>query len=342
METNGTNGTAVERAKDRVAGIVKQGKFAGAKSEDIVTVLSRFETQIAQALPKAAKDLSAQRIIQIAATIISGNEKLKECDMGSVIGAVMQAAILGLNPMPTLAEVYFVPFHQSVKVNGKWQKKDKPDCQMQIGYKGFVNIYHRGRFIGSVTCGAVAKGDDFDYALGTSQFLRHIPTHDVEPNGSNLRHAWALARYNNGHEVFVVLTKAQIERLRRRSPMAQYDPEKLSGGWEKDYAAMAMAKALKQLKRTIPTDASIDAAFATDEAVLRPDTFRNDQSGEIDFSKLERADDTLAAIEEASVVENVPVNESAPSENDAKQSARKPSEVRTGPNGEALFEEVEV
>lgn len=343
-DTNGTTTalTAADRVKERTSAIVRSGSLKEAKSSDIVAILSQFEGQIAQALPKAAQDLSAQRIIQIAATIIGGNDKLKECSPSSVVGAVMQAAILGLNPMPSMAECYFVPFQMSDKVNGKWVKRAAPDCQMQIGYKGFVNIYHRGRIIGSVTCGAVAQGDEFSYKLGTGQFLNHVPLEDVAPNGSNLTHSWALARYNNGHEVFVVLTKKRIEELRKRSPMAQFAPEKLSGGWEKDYAAMAMAKVLKQLKRTIPTDSSIDAALATDERVVRVEDFRPTMRGELDLAKIETANEVLAEIEVGNATASGDEVHASHTEAHAAvhelPTDKKPSEVRENPDGSIAFD----
>ncbi len=232
--------------------------FRNANTENIVGTLLRYEEQISNALPKAAGDLNARRIIQIAATIIARDEKLRACDAGSVIAAVMQLAILGLNPTPQLAEGYLIPY-------GK-------DCTIQIGYRGWIAQYHRSRIVKNVTAGVVRSGDTFEYELGLEPRLRHVPITDIaDGGGSNVTHVYAVVHLVNGGSSFVVLTKKQIDQLKARGAAGP--------AWKRDYESMAMAKALKQLRRFIPSDSSIDAAYASDEHVFTADALSDDGNG---------------------------------------------------------------
>lgn len=226
-----------------------------AKQSDLVDVFSLYRTSIEQSLPKAAKDLNAQRIIQIAATVMGSSEGLMTVaskNPGSAVAAVMQAAILGFNPIPQLAECYFVP--RGGKIN------------FEIGYKGWVSLYHRCTVVRDVSAYVVCDGDEFEYEYGADPVLRHKTKAVPAPDGRNVTHAYAIVNYINGGRLFTVLTKSEIELLAGRG-----------GGkgpsWKSDYEAMAQAKALKKLKRFVPTDSSIAAAMATDEQALSLDGF---------------------------------------------------------------------
>jgi recombination protein RecT len=259
---------AANAAQSAVTGaLTKAGDdktFRGKKSTDISEALSVYKAQIAQALPRANPDLTATRIIQIASTIVARDPKLLACDKGSIVAAVMQASILGLNPTPSLAECYFIPYGGV--------------CTFQIGYRGFVTQYHRCKLVKEVYAYPVLDTDVFSYKLGLEPSVTHEPGPDsAAANGSNLTHVYAVAHYHNGGKAFVVLTKADVERLRRRGGNGP--------SWTTDYAAMAMAKALKQLKRYIPADGALDV-LESDEKVLRLEHFRTDGQG-VDAAKLE-------------------------------------------------------
>lgn len=223
-------------------------------SAELSGVLSRYEDQIAQALPVSNNDLNAKRIIQITATVITQNPKLRVCDTGSVIAAVMQAAILGLNPLPSLAECYFIPY-------GK-------DCTFQVGYKGWVNLYYRSKLVQEIYAHVVRKGDEFEYELGLEKKLRHVVKSDT---GDDVTHVYAVVKFKGGGHGFVVLTRKEIDKLKARG----------AGGpaWKTDFEPMCQAKALKQLKRFIPSDGSIDAALASDERIIPLEAFNSDRTG---------------------------------------------------------------
>ena len=267
--TTKTNNSIVSEA---MAKSTKKGTLAGLKHVDISTVLNGMKQQISQALPK---HLSADRLIQMATSLIAKNPKIAECSAQSVIGAVMQASILGFKPVEALGECYFVPYGGSV--------------QFQIGYKGFIKLAQQSGQIKNIFAEVVREGDVFEYELGLYPRLVHKPNLDSE---GAFKFVYAVAHLQNGGYNFVVLTKNQIEKLRLRNPMTRNNP-KPSGAWATDYEAMSKAKAIKQLIKYLPLSDTIISAEKSDEATITDKAFTNNNSG-IDLDSLEYAEEIVS------------------------------------------------
>lgn len=282
MKENETsqNGVAVAEQKtvDALQKATKQGTMAGLKSRDISEVLNRMRTQIAQALPK---HLTPERMIQMAATLIARNPKIAECSAQSLMGAVMQASILGFEPVDTLGHCYFVPYGGQI--------------QFQIGYKGWISLARKSGEVKMLYAEVVRKGDEFEFEFGLEPKLKHVPNPEAESN--DVTHVYAVAHYKDGGYNFIVLNKKQVEKLRLRSPMQKADP---SGAWKTDYDAMAKAKAVKQLAKYMPLSIEVQKQILSDEAIINPKAFSNDRSGlkieEYDYA--DAVDVTNAEIQE--------------------------------------------
>jgi recombination protein RecT len=85
-------------------------------------------------------------------------------------------------------------------------------CTFVPGWKGLVDIANRsGR--ATVWTGAVFQGDDFDYALGDSPFVRHRPGDEDDP--AKMTHVYAIGRVNGSdHPVIEVWTIRKIWKHR--------------------------------------------------------------------------------------------------------------------------------
>lgn len=260
--------TMKSKVTEAMAKASKKGTLAGLKSNDVLTVLEGMKAQISMALPK---HLTPDRMLSIATTVISQNPKLAECTAGSLIGAVMQASILGFKPTPILGEVYFVPYNTKKVINNKevWVK----EVQVQIGYKGYISLARRSGELQTIHAYCVYSNDEFKYELGLNPVLEHKP---AENNRGNITHAYAVAHYKDGGYNFMVLTKAEIEGLRRRNKLQKDKP---SGAWETDYDAMACAKAIKQLSKYMPLSDEMQQAIITDEKTITEDAFTNNHEG---------------------------------------------------------------
>lgn len=253
----GASGNALQKA-------AKQNSLAGLKHREVNEVLSSMRLQIAQALPK---HLTADRMIQMATSIITKNPKIGECNLASLMGAVMQASLLGFKPIDSLGQCYFVPYGGSV--------------QFQIGYKGYIELARRSGQIKMIYAEVVKAGDEFSYKLGLNPELNHIP---AESRGE-MTHVYAVVHYKDGGYNFIVLPKSHVEKLRMASPMQKRG---VSGAWVEWYEEMAKAKAIKQLAKYMPLDIDTES-IATDETIIKPENF---QEGKLMIEEVEQVDYT--------------------------------------------------
>ena len=103
------------------------------KAADVRALLDRAKGQIAAALPSHIK---AEHMIRVAFTSILKTPALLECDQKTLIGAVIEAAQLGLEPDGITGHAYLVPYGKK--------------CQLIPGYKGLIRL---ARQSGEVTRG---------------------------------------------------------------------------------------------------------------------------------------------------------------------------------------------
>jgi recombination protein RecT len=143
----------------------------GAKS--FPQMLSAYKNHLALALPK---HMNADRMARIALTAFRQNPQLEKCSPASIFAAVIVGSQLGLEP-GVMGQAYLVPY--------------KDECQFIPGWQGYVDLVSRaGR--ASVWTGAVFEGDDFDYELGDSPFLKHRPC--GENDVAKLKFTYAIGR----------------------------------------------------------------------------------------------------------------------------------------------------
>ena len=281
----------------------KPGTMAGLKHTDVSTVLASMSAQVAQALPK---HLTPERVIQMASGLIAKNPAIAECTAPSLMGAVMQASVLGFPPVDSLGYCYFVPYNRNIAPRGtpaKWVK----EVQFQIGYKGFIELARRSGKIKMVYAEVVREGDEFEHSLGLNPVLEHKPSGQTS---GTITHAYGVAHYVDGGYNFIVLSRAEIEGLRQRSPMQKATP---SGPWATDYAAMAKSKAIKQLSKYMPLTLDYYDQQQTDGATMKPENFANNQTGTLqvetlDYANPEDVSETLYIDEKTGEI-LTPVNE---------------------------------
>lgn len=183
-----TASTSIER--------IAAGKKPESGTAKFSRYLDRLKPQLALALPK---HLNADRMARLALTQFSINPKLQECDAQSIAGALLTAAQLGLE-IGVNGQAFLVPY--------------KGKATLVPGWKGLVDLANRsGRC--TVWTGAVFAGDDFDYTLGDSPFVKHKPSGDDNPD--NLTHVYAIGRVRDSqHPVVDVWPMVKVWKHRDR------------------------------------------------------------------------------------------------------------------------------
>lgn len=214
----------------------------------VAKALQQIAPALASALPSHMK---AERMIRIALTALRKNPKLGQCDLKSFIGAVMQAAQLGLEPDGTLGEAYLIPYGR--------------ECQLQCGYKGLMKLARQSGQISTIVARAAHALDGFEFSFGLFEVLTHIPSRAAEPGA--LTHVYAIARMKDGGVQMDVMSVADVNKIRDGSQGYQnaqrYDKPT---PWETHYDEMAKKTVLRRLCKMLPASVELARAVALDEA----------------------------------------------------------------------------
>ncbi len=215
-----------------------------AKRSDFPALLEKFKGEIARALPK---HLNPDRMARIALTSFRRTPKLAQCDPRSVFAAVIQASQLGLEP-DMLGRSYLIPYKQ--------------ECQFVPGWKRLVELVNRAG-LASVWTGAVHQGDDFEYALGDSPYLKHRP--GPEDAEDKITHVYAIGRVKGSE--WPVIEVWPIDRVRKhRDRYNKVGTKHYSfDAWE----MYARKVPLLQVLKYMPASAELTTAIAMSHAAER-------------------------------------------------------------------------
>lgn len=203
-------------------------------------MLDRCKGQIAQALPT---HMTPDRMARVALTACQRTPQLLDCDVKSVIGAVMQASQLGLEPDGVLGHAYLVPY--------------KGQCQLIVGYRGLIDLTRRSGQVSTIYARIVYKGDDYDFAYGLEPTLRHVPS-DADDPGPMVA-VYAVCRLRDGGVQYEWMWKRQVDLIRKRSPAGN------GGPWVTDYEEMAKKTVLRRLCKMLPVSVELTKASNLDE-----------------------------------------------------------------------------
>lgn len=207
-------------------------------------LIARMRPELEKVLPR---EIGFERFARIVLTEIRRTPKLYDCDPHSLLGAMMLAAQLGLEPGP-LGHVYLIPFRQEVS--------------FVIGYRGMIDLAYRSGLLKKIETGTVRDGDEFKYRLGTRAFLDHVPL--GPPAEREATHYYAVAALKTGGNPFVVLAPEEVEKHRKRSRNAtgDYSP------WTTDYDAMARKTCIRVLAKVLPQSPQFAHGLEADDATI--------------------------------------------------------------------------
>lgn len=203
--------------------------------------LDKFKPQMALALPK---HLTPDRMARLALTAFSTSENLQKCAPQSIAASIMTAATLGLE-IGVDGQGFLVPYGRT--------------CTFVPGWKGLVDLVSRsGR--ATVWTGAVFQGDEFDYALGDTPFIRHRPGEENDPD--KITHVYSVGRVNGSqHPVIEVWTVGKVKKHR--------DKYNKQGGKHysfRDFEMYARKVPLLQVLKYMPKSIELSNAIALSNA----------------------------------------------------------------------------
>jgi recombination protein RecT len=205
-----------------------------------------------------------ERFASSVISIATGNPLLKRAEPLTIVGAAMQAAMMGLQVVPTLGQCYIIPYGNK--------------AQFQIGYLGMLQLCQRsGQFrkilAAVVHDGEYVSGDEFDedYVFDKSQrksdqVIGYMAKF-VLLNGFTKTAYWDIKRVQDHAQKY-----SQAYRNGYNSP------------WKSDFDAMAMKTVLKSILKYAPKSIEMQQAMIYDQAVVNVDLEKiDDDSSDIDI-----------------------------------------------------------
>lgn len=222
----------------------------GTTRKELQDLLKSMEGQIKAALPK---HITPERIIRVALTAVSRTPKLLECSKESLLGSIIQASQLGLEPDSVLGQAYLVPFY-----NGKTKRME---CQFIPGYRGYVDLARRSGNIESIMAQVVREKDTFEFEFGLSEKLRHVPSTSER---GEITYVYAYARFTNGGYAFEVMSRADVDKVMAKSK-SRDSAGNVVGPWATDYEPMARKTVIRRLAKYLPLSVEFAKALTLDE-----------------------------------------------------------------------------
>lgn len=215
------------------------------KKQKFALTLNKYIPELSKALPK---HIDVKRFERIILTEYSQNPELTECTPISLFSAIIKCAQLGIEPGNSLGHAYFLPF----------KKGNTKEVQFIVGYRGMIELARRSGQIISISAHCFYENDIFEYELGLSEKLRHIP---AEGDRGALRGVHAVAHLVGGGHQMEVLYKHDIEKARAasRGGDSKYSP------WTNYYEEMARKTAIRKLFKYLPVSSEIMSLLNTPE-----------------------------------------------------------------------------
>jgi len=205
--------------------------------------------QLAAALPKHIRLDYMLRVFRTALTV---NPALMECPAGSILAALLEASQLGLPPDGFLGMAYLIP-----RRNKHTRHKE---CQLQVGYRGLLELARRSGQIKSIMTECVYEKDRFKYMLGLEPKIEHVPCEDADRG--KLKAVYAIAWLKGGGYQFVVMRKADVEKRRNAS---QANTTSDDSPWVKWTEKQWEKTALIQLTKRLPASTEALRAVMLDD-----------------------------------------------------------------------------
>lgn len=186
--------------------------------------------QLKAALPSHVKP---DRMVRVLLTAFNKTPAIQQCTRESVWQSIMDCCALGLEP-DALGRCYLLPY----KVKGVLT------CQLQIGYKGLVDLAMRSGKVSSFHADKVCEHDIFEYELGSNFTLKHTP--QLKGTRGKPYCYYAYCQMKDGSFNADVMTLEEVNAIRKRSKSGEFGP------WKTDYDEMAKKTVVKRLSKMLP------------------------------------------------------------------------------------------
>ena len=211
---------------------------------DIVTGLNKPD-RTQQLLALLGTPGAVERFKVVALHSIVHDDKLRGCDPISIVEAIREAAVLGLEVYGPLGESWVLPAGQVAR--------------LQIGYRGYLKLMRESEQIAFIDAQVVYMNDVFDVEFGTAPRIIHKPllfgekdkaTGDLLADRGGYRGAYAwLQLKGTPHPLIEWMPLVDIEQVRKASPSVKAGRK---SPWDDWYAEMMRKSPTRRLAKRAP------------------------------------------------------------------------------------------
>lgn len=198
------------------------------------------------------KQLSADRFVRQAVTMVRRAPDLLNCDPVSVLGGMIQAAELGLELSGVLGHCWLIPRDN--------HRSGRKEATFQMGYRGYRELVMRSGKVLSLQPRIVCAGDEYEVSYGTRPYIEHRPG---KVQGEPVAFYCAAFMAGGGLPDFVDMSRDRVQAWRM-----QFAPPRKTdrSPWATHPEAMALKTVTGILCRRLPLSVEVEAALNIEPA----------------------------------------------------------------------------
>lgn len=230
-----------------VNGTPAPGTAVAKKTDPAGDLLSSMEDEFRKCLPDI---LPWDMFARIALTGFRKNPKLLEANRSSLLGALMECARLGLAPCT----------EQAALSTFKNRSKGTIECQLIVGYQGYVQLMYRSGQVEQVVAEKIYEADEYEVSFGDGGRFFHRPKLLLPPSERGpVILTYAYATFHGGGRTKVEVTpKWKADALKRKH----------GNVWDSNFEEMWLKTPVRQLQKWAPKSAEMRRAVLADGATF--------------------------------------------------------------------------
>jgi recombination protein RecT len=190
------------------------------------SVAAFYEANKKAIADRAARYIDPGRMLKIGLDAIRENPRLAECTVRSLFAALIDCAVLGLEPTKTGGLVFLIPrkrWRQRRDTHGNpvMGRNGKPvweavwEVHVQVGYKGHIAIAYRSGMVKALTTDIIHANDRYEIIAGShARRIEHRPR--VIGNRGDPIVYYASAKLESGETIFEWMSTEDIEAHRAK------------------------------------------------------------------------------------------------------------------------------
>jgi recombination protein RecT len=227
-------------------------------SMDIVAetkqLLEKNHERIVAAMGNARNATDAANRLSVAVILeMRKRPELQKCSKISILQSVMESCSIGLSPVGPMQYAYLIPY---------WNRAlNCTDAQLQIGYRGFVELARRSGAVVSINADVVRQGDFFEFEKGEKITIKHRPS--FSEGEQPVIAAYAVANLVAGGVEAEVMPRWRVDKIMERARGKRR--EGATTPWDTDFEQMAIKTVVKLLCKRLPKSHEFAKAIEIDE-----------------------------------------------------------------------------